>query len=572
MRTTILIVLSVLFLFSCSRESDNKATVFDPGPEIAVVNSDTISSEMFTDAFIQHLLNSGQNDTREMRFRFLNDLLNDVLLSQKAEEYGLIDEKYQDYKRQVKRMSIADKFYTSAFLDTLSAPTEEQVQSAYFNTKINMYVSHLFFTEKEEAEKAYQRLQQGESFLDVANDIYNISPYDSSAGYIGEIRYFNVDHAFGEAAYALKSGEYSEPVRTRLGYHIIYVNERVGNPLMTQAEFEYKKEGITNRTKDRIMPLKGDAFVRTYMQSLNVNVDENAVYKLFGALKELAPVSQKPNEITQNVQQYPTDSEVEFVRKELEPGTILASYEHLGETRYFLAKDYFEWFRTLPKEEARNKTMASVGRALRNQVFYEAGMENGYDNDAFVKYNVDYKMKLYGAYRVKKYLSEQPVDSIPIKEQKEAYKAFKMNTASSRYFTGWIIEARDFNHASSIKQKIENGQVPSQFDGFKSYSNANIREVGDFGTHVFKIAMQSPFVVGTENNFYVLQVNDRRVEQQTFEDVQDDLVERMKINYNLFKEIKNLRSSAEIALDSVAFEKLIDHYDEPGLQPSNFRQ
>ncbi|MEX2603007.1 MAG: peptidylprolyl isomerase [Gracilimonas sp.] len=573
MRTTILFVLIFAFTISCSREPKPELNKFDQGATVAVVNADTIRSEFFTQAFLEHILQSGANDSRLNRYKFLTQLTDDVLLSQKVEEYGLDDTQYQDYKDQVKRISIADRFYSTTFLDTLSAPTEEQVESAFFNTKIRMYVSHLFFTEKGAAEKAYNRLEKGESFLDVANDIYNISPYDSSAGYIGEIRYFNVDHAFGEAAWSLKAGEYSNPVRTRMGYHIIYVNERVANPIMTQAEFDYKKEGITNRTKDRIMQLKGDAFVRTYMQSLDVIVNEQSARQLFSVLRQLQPVqSSGQTGISQQVEQYPTDAEVEFARNELEPNTILASYEHLGEQKYLTAEDYFSWFRTLPKKEARTETMASIGRALRNQVFYEAGVANGLEDDAYIDYNVDYKMKKYGAHRVKKYLAEQPVDSIPVAEQREAYETFRMNTLKSRSFTGWVIQSKNFEQAKSVKDEVVHGKPPADYEGFQRYVNDDVDMIGDLSHHIFRISLNSPEIVGTSDHFYVVNVEDRNTVENTFEDVQDELLSRMEKSYNIFKEIKELRAEADISVDTTAFENLMKHYDEPGLQPSKVRQ
>lgn len=573
MRTTFLFVLLFAFTITCSRESAPDARTFEEGPTVAVINSDTMSSEFYTQAFLEYLLKSGANDSRLNRYKFLTQLSDDILLSQKVEDYGLNDAQYQDYKDQVRKISIADRYYSTTFLDTLSAPTDEQIESAFFNTKIKMYMSHLFFTEKEEADKAYARLEEGENFLDLANEIYNITPYDSSAGYIGEVRYFNVDHAFGEAAWKLKAGEYSQPVRTRMGYHIIYVNERVANPIMTQAEFDYKKEGITNRTKDRIMKLKGDAFVRTYMQSLDVSVNEQSARQLFSVLRQLQPVqTSSQTGINQQIQQYPTDAEVEFVRKELEPNTILASYEHLGEKKYFRAEDYFSWFRTLPKKEARRETMASIGRALRNQVFYEAGVASGLENDAYVKYNVDYKMKMYGAHRVKKYLSEQPVDSIPLADQKEAFETFRMNTIKKRSFSGWTIPATNLERAQAIRDQINAGKSPGGFDGYVNYEDAETDKAGELDYHIFKTQLKTPVIIGTKDQFYVAYVSDRSEVSNTFEDMQDQVVRRMEKSYNLFKEIKELRSNAAIAVDTTAFENLMKHYDDPGLQPSKVRQ
>ncbi|HBQ59849.1 MAG TPA: hypothetical protein DD671_09570, partial [Balneolaceae bacterium] len=76
-------LLSILF-FSCERESSQTKETFDQGPTVSVVNDDTVTAEFFQQAYIQHILSSGRNDTKEERYAFLNSLTDDILLSQQA--------------------------------------------------------------------------------------------------------------------------------------------------------------------------------------------------------------------------------------------------------------------------------------------------------------------------------------------------------------------------------------------------------------------------------------------------------------------------------------------------------
>ena len=562
-------LLSILF-FSCERESSQTKETFDQGPTVSVVNDDTVTAEFFQQAYIQHILSSGRNDTKEERYAFLNSLTDDILLSQQAGKYDLIGEQYEEYMDQVRRISVADRFYSASFLDTLSLPDEQQVETAFFNTKVKLHVSHLFFTDQKEAEQAYQRLQNGESFLDLANEIYNVPQYDSTAGYLGEISYFNVDDAFGEAAYELKAGEYSEPVRTRQGHQIIFVNNRIGNPIMTNAEFEYKKEGITGLTKKRIMTLKGDAFVQTYMQSLDVNVDQESVRDLFERIRQIKPRNRSnpvPSGIPQDNSSYPTSAEVEFVEQEFNPNTPIASYTHLGEERIFTAGDYFDWLKTIPLEEARNRTMASVGRALRNQVFFEAGLVQDIENDPIVEYNMDYRSKFYKTYLVKEYLSEQPVPDIPIEEQKAAFRGMDMNAGKSRTFSGWVITADSFKAAQEIKNAIQAGKSsPDSYPNYEYHKGADVRKVYALQSHVFRAPLNKTVVANSGEAFYVMNVSERDMQRVEFEEVQDQVIERMSKYYNVVKEIQELRADAEISVDTTAFESLMKHFDDPSLQ------
>ncbi|SMO88660.1 peptidylprolyl isomerase [Gracilimonas mengyeensis] len=568
MRTAIYLVLISLYICSCGDGQPQAQQSFSEGPVVAIVNTDTVRSHFFEKAYIEHLINTGANDTRENRYRFLQKLRDELLLAQQAQEFNVLDEAFFDYKDQVRRLSIADRFYSSSFLDTLSLPTEEQIQAAFYNSKIKLHVSHLFFTNQEKAHQAYQRLEDGEKFLDLANEIYHLSKYDSTAGYIGEISYFNVDDAFGEAAYQLKAGEYSEPVRSRQGYHIIYVDHRIGNPLITQSEFEYKKRGITGLTKNRIKNLKGDAFVQTYMQSLDVKVDQEAIQQLFMALQNLKPQqTNNPLNRSDQIQSYPSTSEVQSVREDLTPGTILASYQHLGEEKYFTAENYADWLKTIPMEEARTRTMASVGRALRNQVFYEAGMEQNIGEDPIVANNVEYKTTFYKAYRVKEYLANQPVPEISEEEQREAFEGLGMNTITNKRFTGWIINAGDIAGAKRIKERIQEGErTPASFDGYKQYQNEKAETFGTLSSHIFRAPMGAPVIVGSNDTFFVLYVEDREQKETSFEEAREELLAEMKRYYNVVNKLKQLRASSTTKVDTASFEKLMDHMDDPALR------
>lgn len=556
-------------LYGCNSNSNSSFQPFNQGAVLSIVNEDTVTAEFFNQAYIQHIINTGRNDTRSERYQFLNSIQNDLLLAQKADTYQLLDSTYSSYMKQIERISVADRFFSSSFLDSLSLPSEEQIQAAYFNTKIKMHVSHLFFTDQKKAEYAYNRLERGVTFLDLANEIYNISVYDSTAGYLGEISYFNVDDAFGEAAYSLKAGEYSKPVRTRQGIHIIYVNHRIGNPIITQSEFEYKKKGITGLTKQRIKTLKGDAFVQSYMQSLDIQIDRNAVEQLYQALREIRPRSNSDNSflVSQEVTAYPSNDEVEFVRQLFNQNTILASYIHLRENKLFRAEDYFKWLKTIPLEEARSRTMASIGRALRNQVFYEAGSEKGIKNDPIVQFNIDYKDKFYKSYLAKKHLSDQPLGSIKEEEMRAAFYGFGMNRSKNRTFTGWIIKTDSFESAQSIKNEITLSEaIPSSFKSYEYFENADVRQAYELQNHILKAPLNAPVIANIKNNFYVLKISEQNIERVKFEEVQTQVVDRMSKYYNVLQELKKLHQNSEITVDTTAFEELMKHFEDPALR------
>ena len=247
---------------------------------------------------------------------------------------------------------------------------------AYARHKQPIVVRHLFFDQEDSAAAAYARLQSGRSFLQEAQDCYQTQAFDSSAGFLGRISYFQTDDAFAEAAFALEVGDISAPVRSRQGYHIIRVEDRLAAPVLTESEFQTRKVGIASLLRLRRRRLSGDRFVRTFMDGLNVEVHGRHIAALKRALLRIE--RRAADDIVSSLDE--SESAVA-----LDPGSVLARYTYNGEEYIFTAADYFFWFPDLPFAEATSRTAASVGRALRNEVLAMSGEAEGLASSSVVR-------------------------------------------------------------------------------------------------------------------------------------------------------------------------------------------
>lgn len=103
---------------------------------------------------------------------------------------------------------------------------EEAVQASHLLVQLELKAS----AEQEEAAfakiaAAQKRLKHGESFGDVARDMSE-GPTRSRDGNLGFFGRGKMVPAFEKAAWALKDGEISKPIRTRFGLHLIRVIAR----------------------------------------------------------------------------------------------------------------------------------------------------------------------------------------------------------------------------------------------------------------------------------------------------------------------------------------------------------
>lgn len=124
-----------------------------------------------------------------------------------------------------------------------SALLSSILHEAYERNRYALHVAHIlvrvrFDAEPEDTLAAYQRaleLRQrvvgGEDFFNVAieearrnNPRAQVNPNEGELNYFSS---FDMVYPFENAAYALRPGEVSQPVRTRFGYHIIKLLDRV---------------------------------------------------------------------------------------------------------------------------------------------------------------------------------------------------------------------------------------------------------------------------------------------------------------------------------------------------------
>ncbi|MBD3399203.1 MAG: hypothetical protein GF399_02595 [Candidatus Coatesbacteria bacterium] len=94
-------------------------------------------------------------------------------------------------------------------------------------------------TEAAVEELAYSLMRRavaGEDFLELAEE------YGGTAGDMGIWRRGELDPVFEEAAFALKPGEVSEPVRTRAGWHVIKLLQRIDDETAHLAQIQLPVE------------------------------------------------------------------------------------------------------------------------------------------------------------------------------------------------------------------------------------------------------------------------------------------------------------------------------------------
>jgi parvulin-like peptidyl-prolyl isomerase len=86
------------------------------------------------------------------------------------------------------------------------------------STKVK--ASHILVEKQSQALKVLEELKAGADFRELAKK-YSTCPSGKKGGDLGQFGRGQMAREFEQAAFALRTGQVSEPVKTQFGYHII---------------------------------------------------------------------------------------------------------------------------------------------------------------------------------------------------------------------------------------------------------------------------------------------------------------------------------------------------------------
>ena len=113
---------------------------------------------------------------------------------------------------------------------------------------------------KDRANAVLARAKKGEDFATLAQE-YSEGPSGTRGGDLGYFGRGKMVKPFEEAAFRLKVGEVSDPVRSSFGYHIILVEDR-------REAKRPSYEEVKDRVKDDLVREKAAAGTRQYIEAL----------------------------------------------------------------------------------------------------------------------------------------------------------------------------------------------------------------------------------------------------------------------------------------------------------------
>ncbi len=220
------------------------------------------------------------------RARLLGDLIDERLAAIYAERQGLIDSAgVQDALERVRRQAMLRELYLREVRDKATV-SDEELKQAYRRWREELTVGFYRAATREEAEWVRQGVLAGKSFAELASERYKRSFNENQ--FRRKLRWGETDPALEEAAYSLRLGEVSEPVKVGQMYYIIKLLDRrmLGKP--SEDDFKRVAPALRRKLLRRKEEALATRFLRDHLSQAQIRLRGDVLGKLVRLLVQQA--------------------------------------------------------------------------------------------------------------------------------------------------------------------------------------------------------------------------------------------------------------------------------------------
>ncbi len=212
-----------------------------------------------------------QIDLAKKRFGDERDFFKEL----KKEGKTLADLK-KDYRKEITDELLRQKIVRDEVTSKIDA-SDDKVKEYYRQKFYRVRARHILVKTKAEATKLYYQLKDGADFEELAKK-HSIDP---SAGNGGDLGYFArgvMIPSFEEAAFSLAKGEFSEPVQTPFGYHLIKV-EDIEKPQEIKPLSREELKALRKEYRAKELRFRYDAWIKDLKEKAVVEIMDESLKK-----------------------------------------------------------------------------------------------------------------------------------------------------------------------------------------------------------------------------------------------------------------------------------------------------
>ncbi|MDP3149790.1 MAG: peptidylprolyl isomerase, partial [Ignavibacteria bacterium] len=236
---------------------------------LAIIDKKIITLNEFQKYYNEKMLKIGLMDNGDTRIKYLQNLVDDELLLSDAKKRGI--DKTKSALAELERIKTQELLnaFSKQFIEPAISISEQDIKNMYIKMNTKIKVKHLYASTLYEAEKLYDRLNKGKTFDELAKEIFHDETLKENGGDLGYISIDEMDPNFEEAAFSMKVGDISKPIKTVTGYSIIKVEDIKQNPFVIESEYLKAHDRIKAFVTKRVY----EEAAKTYTTNLKKELD-----------------------------------------------------------------------------------------------------------------------------------------------------------------------------------------------------------------------------------------------------------------------------------------------------------
>lgn len=451
----------ILILFSCGKKDL-------PEEVVAEVGKTQITLDDFKRAYLPILLYSDKKESMASREEILNFLVDQAILANEARRLELDTIPTLDVLRRTgKKAAFTRILYRDWVKDKVPEISEDELRTAFKQSHTSLLVRHLFVPDQASALNMHQKLEAGVSWDSLALATFKEASLASSGGQLGWIKFGEMDPDFEKAAYELEPGERSTPVQTKFGWHIIQVDERSREVMLTEYDYSLQRSQLKRIIRERHEQHLADSVVNQLMADASLVFQPEIAPRVWTAIQE-----QVRNILnTEDIQESLTP-ELESFENKLDP--ILNEEMLSFSGTVWTVKDFLERLPEMNRQLMLSDLKKATAFLVRDEIIYNEGIKRQLENSPEVIGEVkDRENQLLANLYLRYQADNQPVSPDVIKGFYQKYSTNRYLAADSIY----IYELSFQNQESALSVK------PTLSPDFRNSAQAqeNVFQINDLG-------------------------------------------------------------------------------------------
>ncbi|MEK5068540.1 peptidylprolyl isomerase [Sporosarcina sp. FSL K6-1508] len=260
---------SVLALSACSDKNAADDEIIATSKNGDITKAD-LYDEMKDAIGIRVVENLILQQAIESEYKVTDKEVKEAIAAQK-EQYG------ESFDMYLMQQGMTEKFFDKnvksqliqqKMIESLKV-TDEDINAGIANMKKEINARHILVKDKKTANEVLAKLKEGGDFAKLAKEYSTEEMAQESGGDLGWFGPGKMVPEFEEAAFALKKGEISEPVKTSFGYHVIELMDT------REAKLEQTDEELKATVTDNLKKVQFEEKLVKLLKASDIDIKED---------------------------------------------------------------------------------------------------------------------------------------------------------------------------------------------------------------------------------------------------------------------------------------------------------